>query len=259
MPVPEAITNLVKNSGNHFHAKVARFLVKLGWRVVVSPYYLDQTLGKAREIDLIAEKCIPWHRQGQPTKPVAVRLFIECKYVASHAVFWFADKDVKEAKKLVCRGSPFRENNMLTDEHHYLASSSRVAKLFASTKSKTGENDPFYKALNQALNGMVSLRDQAPHLPEFEENQRLQPSAILEFPVVVCNSFSHIYSANFDDDSEPKQLTENFQFEVQYAYVDRQQNQKDEYFLVDFVEHDQLEQYLKLIEQDAENAASLAS
>lgn len=260
MPAPEAILKLVQNSGNSFHSKVARSLVDLGWHVVVSPYYLDQTQGKAREIDLIAEKIWPFFDNfGRPAGDIAVRLFIECKYVPSYAVFWFADKDKKAAKDLVCRGSPFREDNTYTDKHHYLTHSPRVAKLFASAGSRTGENEPFYKALNQALNGMVSLRGQALSLPEIKRSRQSYPSVILEFPVVVCNSFSSIYSANFDNDSEPTPLTENFQLEVQYAYADRQQNQRDEYFLLDFIEFDQMAQFMELIEEDATSAAYLAS
>ncbi|HEX20472.1 MAG TPA: hypothetical protein ENG78_06610, partial [Acidiferrobacteraceae bacterium] len=123
---------------------------------------MDQTQAKAREIDLVAEKTWPsFDSFGHPVGNVAVRLFVECKYVPSYAVFWFADKDTKAAKELVCSSGPFRDNNMYTDKHHYLSQSPRVAKLFTSSPGKAAENEPFYKALNQVLNGMVSLRGRA--------------------------------------------------------------------------------------------------
>ena len=59
MTVPSEVSELIKNSGNNFHAKVARWLAENDWHVVVSPYYMDQTQNKAREIDLIAEKFWP--------------------------------------------------------------------------------------------------------------------------------------------------------------------------------------------------------
>ncbi len=256
MSIPKEIKELIERSGNNFHAKVSRWLVSEGWYVVVSPYYMDQTQAKAREIDLIAEKPWPVYDSfSQPVSNIAVRLFIECKFISSNAVFWFADKDTKAAKELVCSIWPFRDNNTYTDKHHYLSQSSRVAKLFTSSRTKAPENDPFYKALNQALNGMVSLRGQAISMPKSTKN----PKAILEFPVVVCNSFSSIYAANFDNEEEPVPITDNFQLEVRYAYIDRYQNQCDDYFLLDFVEFDKLNKFMEAIAEDAKSAAYLAS
>ena len=80
MGVPDEVSKLVSNSGNNFHAKVARWLSDHDWHIVVSPYYMDQTQNKAREIDLIAEKLWPIENMfGQRTSDghVAVRLFIE--------------------------------------------------------------------------------------------------------------------------------------------------------------------------------------
>ena len=47
---------IVAESGNSFHARVSSWLTSNGWRVVISPYYMDQSQGKARELDLVAEK-----------------------------------------------------------------------------------------------------------------------------------------------------------------------------------------------------------
>lgn len=254
MSIPKEIKELIERSGNSFHSKVARWMVNDGWHVTVSPYYMDQTQSKAREIDLITEKLWPiYNTFGTHAGNVAVRLFIECKYIPSSAVFWFADKDHKAAKELVCSSSPFRKDNLYTDKHHYLSKCPRVAKLFASSPNKTTENEPFYKALNQALNGMVSLRGQAISIP----NTSMPPSIILEFPIVVCHSFSSIYAANFDNDEAPQPITENFQLEVRYAYIDKHQKQRDDYFLLDFVEFDKLREFMVSIGQDAESAVCL--
>ena len=56
MGVPAEVSELLKDSGNNFHAKVACWLNDHNWHVIVSPYYMDQTQNKAREIDLIEEK-----------------------------------------------------------------------------------------------------------------------------------------------------------------------------------------------------------
>jgi hypothetical protein len=259
MVVPEEVSKLVRNSGNNFHAKVARWLSDNDWNVVVSPYYMDQTQNKAREIDLIAEKLWPVRDMfGHLMDYVAVRLFIECKFVPSYSVFWFAEKDQDSAQELVCSSGLFRADNMYTSKHHYLAESSRVAKLFATSTSKATENEPFYKALNQALNAMVSMTGRPVSVPVLKKCRR-GPRAVIEFPVVVCSSFDQIYSVDFYTESQPESIKDNFQLEVRYAYIDRQNNQRDDYFLLDFVEFNQLEKFAQAIDEDAKAAVVFAS
>ncbi len=112
MNLPEDIEHLIKKSGNTFHARVARWFKDKGWHLVVSPYYMDQTQVKAREMDLIAEKLWPAvDNRGRPSGHVAVRLFIECKYLPSYSVICVLPLDYTCAKN-----------------HHYL-SKNAVAKL----------------------------------------------------------------------------------------------------------------------------------
>lgn len=258
MTVPEEVIQLISGSGNTFHAKVARWFQDNGWHVVVSPYYMDQTQGKAREIDLVAEKLWPvnddfGHRKGE----VVVRLFVECKFIPSHSVFWFADKDLQSAESMVCADGLFHSNNTYTRKHHYLAQSKRVAKIFATSVGKTQENEPYYKALNQVLNAMVSMRGQPVSLNELKKRDRV-PTVLLEFPVVVCSSFAQIYGVDFFSDSTPELLTDNFQLEVRYAYVDRGGAARDDYFLLDFVEFQKLGSFVAAVDQDATTAAFFA-
>jgi hypothetical protein len=219
---------------------------------------MDQTQNKAREIDLVAEKVWPVNSFGHEVDDIAVRLFIECKFIASDAVFWFADKDQASTLELVCSSGLFRANNSYTEKHHYLSQSPRVAKLFSTSNSKTSENEPFYKALNQALNAMVSMRGQDVSIPSLKKAQRY-PKAVIEFPVVVCSSFKNIYSVDFYSDSQPEPIQDNFQLEVRYAYIDRHENRQDDFFLLDFVAFDKIEEFAKAIADDASAAAFLAS
>ena len=253
MPVPEEIVQIVQTSGNNFHAKVARWLQTNGWRVTVSPYYMDQTQGKAREIDLVAEKI--WSIQGDYGRnegEVGVRLFVECKFVPSYSVFWFADKDFVAAEHLVCASGLFRPENTYTKKHHYLVEhSQRVAKLFATAAGRSQETEPYYKALNQVINATVSMRGQgiSPVL-----SQGRSPTVVLEFPVVVCSSFDQIYQVDFYSDTTPQAVAGNFQLELHYAYLNRNGQQRDDYFLLDFVEFKRLEGFAASIEQDARTA-----
>lgn len=260
MTVPKEIAELIESSGNSFHSKVARSLVDDDWHVTVSPYYLDQSQGKAREIDIVAEKVLATIGDvfNNPQGDVVVRLFVECKYVASPSVFWFADKDIEQARELVCSSGPFRRDNVHTEKHHYMASCPKVAKIFASSKSKQPENEPFYKALNQVLNAMVSMRGRQISIPRFKSGRYAQ-FCVLEFPVVICSSFDQLYATDFYDESSPKQIDENYQLEVSYAYIDSYQKSRTEHFLIDFVDFEKLPDFVDVLKKDASIMAFFAS
>lgn len=259
--VPQEITDIVNGSGNTFHAKVTRWFAAAGWHVVISPYYMDQTQGKAREIDLVAEKIWPvkdeWRRLS--VDGIAIRLIIECKFVAAPAVFWFAPKDKGAAEKIVCADGIFDKLYSQTQSHHYLAEGERVAKIFASKFNKDGENEPFYKALNQSLNAMVSMRRQQLNHPHFRNPQRSPNVRIIELPVVVCSSFvDKIYAVDFYGEPSPQQIHENFQLEVQYAYIDPNAGQRNDNFLLDFVAFENLEQFAATLDRTAKAAVEIA-
>jgi len=220
---------------------------------------MDQTQDKARELDLVAEKLWPIKDGfGNEIGNVVVRLFVECKYVAAEAVFWFTPKDLQAARQLVCRMAPFRDNNAYTDRHHYLATSQRVAKVFSSAGGKGTENEPIFKALNQALNATVAMRAR----PVTHPNVTGRPGGrlvTLNYPVVVCSSFDQFYAVDFFTDGEPQPIADNFQLEVQYAYFDQAGSSKNELFLLDFVEFGKLQQFETAISAGTNAAAYLAS
>lgn len=258
MNLPNQVQELIDGSGNNFHAKVARWFKSNGWRTSVSPYYMDQSQQKARELDLVVEKAWPIKDSFQNWKgEVVARLFVECKFAAGNSVFWFTDKDRTAVEELVCASQNFRPNNTYTSKHHYLDGQDRVAKLFTSSNARGSEIEPFYKALNQALNGLVSLRRQSSYTSTIDEGRR-NVLAVLDFPVVVCSSFANLYAADFDGQHEPSNIRDNFQLEVQYAYVGTSGTPRDEFFLLDFVEYDRLPQFVQLIQKDAQIAGYFA-
>lgn len=54
--IQDKVQELIDQSGNNFHTKVATWLIDNGWHVTISPYYMDYATNKSREIDLVAEK-----------------------------------------------------------------------------------------------------------------------------------------------------------------------------------------------------------
>jgi hypothetical protein len=251
MSIPDEIQAIVDESGNTFHCKVTNFLKEKGWHTLVSPYYMDGATNKPREIDLIAEK--QWSRErdfGRKSGAVIIKLFIECKYIPQPTVFWFSDKDVERATEWVISNTPLKsKDNIYTQKHHYLAFSRRVAKLFASKNVRGAENEVIYRALNQSLNAMVYLRGKETIIPDIQSG-RIPQLASVEVPVILCNNFANFYRVEMDDQTTPQPIEENFQLEVNYAYRDSQGNHISEYFLLDIVNFDKFDDYLKVLESD---------
>jgi hypothetical protein len=255
---PKEIVDLIRGSGNNFHAKVARWFDETNWNVVISPYYMDQSQGKAREIDLVAEKLWPVKDfTGAITQYVALRLIVECKFVASSAVFWFGPKDRESALDLVSAGGIFSNDFHNSSPHHYLSGGLHVAKIFTSSNTKIAESEPFYKALNQALNATVSIRNQT-LLNQKRKQYQYANVRIIEFPVVICSSFDKIYAVDFFSEAEEAvQVKENFQLEVRYAYMDRSGSHRNENFLLDFVSFENIGQFVKSVEDTAQLAVEI--
>lgn len=243
----EEIETIVKESGNNFHCKVTNYLKEQGWQTLVSPYYMDNVSNKPREIDLIAEKS--WHGGERKYGTINIKLFIECKYIPQKNVFWFADKDIVSAKEWVTSNTPLHKNNASIDRHHYLASNPKVAKLFASKNKPNIENEAIYKALNQSLNAMVYLRHKESIIPPIP-NRTNKILATVELPVILCNSFDNLYRVEMEDSSNPEKITDNFQLEVNYAYIDYQGNHRSEYFLLDIVDFNNFYNFLAVLEAD---------
>ncbi|MES1939684.1 hypothetical protein T5B8_05561 [Salinisphaera sp. T5B8] len=258
MSVSDDLRQLIDGSGHNFHARVARWFVDNGWEVTISPYYMDQSHQKAREVDLVAEWVLPDKRRrprglGIGNYDVGVRLFIECKFVPSLTVFWFAKKKRDNARRLVSAEGQFPSDPREIVVHHYLDESLRVAKLFQTKSHKGGQamseqQDPFYKALNQVLHASFAMQGRA---GDASFGGKV-PNTVLEFPVIVCGGFDQLYRVDFfgEGEQEPEKINKNFQLEVQYAY----HGSPNEYRLIDVVDIDRLDAFQQSIVQDAMTA-----
>jgi hypothetical protein len=253
----EIAKKIIESSGNSFHSRVAQWLQENDWHVLISPYYMDQSQNKAREIDIIAERTVPiTDHVGRLEGHVVIRLYIECKFITSHSVFWFTEKDKKAAEQLVCRTGNFRADNMYTKEHHYISTCETVAKVFA-TEAKSQEQEPFYKALNQVLNAFVSMESRETIIPSLR-NYNHGIRVFLNYPVVVCSDFSKLFRTGFFQGTDPSVIEDNFQLEVQYAYTDASRNSRDDHFLIDVVTYEQLGDFCAKLIRNGEVSAFLS-
>jgi hypothetical protein len=53
-----------------------------------------------------------------------------------------------------------------------------------------------------------------------------------------------------ENPSQPQAIDDNFQLEVNYAYMNSEKNQRTEYFLIDIVNFTKLDSFLEVIETD---------
>src|SRR3989344_179133 len=244
-----AIEKIMEKSGNGFHARVVNLLRAKKWTTLVSPYYSDNFTDKPREIDIITEKVFDVNefvRQWLGT--INVRLSIECKYVVGDIVFWFDSKDsVRARDRVMTDTGTSDERNLVVQGYHYL-DAVPVAKLFTSEKGRE-DNEWMSKAINQNLNALVYYRGKKDLIPP-DPHLRNQVLQHISYPIIVVNSFDTFYRMDMaNPDAVVEKITEPFQLEVNYAYINDKKNSQNEYFLIDVVSIDTLQTFLSTLEK----------
>ena len=244
------VQQIIRRSGNHFHSQVVRLLRGKAWKVLVSPYYSDSFTDKPREVDIIAIKSFDLQDTwGDKFGIIDVRLFIECKYINGESVFWFDEKDMERAiqRTMVDTGMDEPQKNTAIRKHHYLANIP-VAKLFASSRRFGDEYDLWHKAINQGLNAMVYYQDIYNLIPKSEWEAR-NTLHYLSYPIIICSSFEGLHQKDMKDEAILEKISDPFQLEVNYAYVDRKGDSHRRYFLIDVVSIEKLGEFLSILEK----------
>jgi hypothetical protein len=246
------VISIINESGNSFQFQVVNYLRKKNWAVLISPYYNDHLTSKPREIDIIAEKSYPilsdWPEKEFGT--LNIKLFIECKYLNNSGVFWFDNKDLIRAFEIVNYNNDnlFERNPVdLKSFHHYL-SYEPVAKLFSADAKKMPENDTIYKAINQSLNAMIYHRYGDSIIPKIG-NKHTNILLTVNYPIILFNNFGLLYRVETSGGkNKPVNISNNFLLEINYAYLNKQRNDVDEYFLIDIINFNNIDNYLDYLE-----------
>lgn len=247
--------SIIETSGNALLCRVVNYFRSKNWTTRLSQYYIDATTTKAREIDLIAERVFEFVDAGQQNLiRVHVRLCIECKYVMKPVVFWFDDADLTSINRWVDEHPPFTKLNSYSKELHYWKYGQRIARLFASGAANE-ENEPIFRALNQVLHGFVNTRGQS--IVETKSRERVKIFTFA-YPIIVFSGFDCFYATSVGGTQEPVALRENFLFEVNYAYPNSLGKSIPQYFLVDMVSLDTLDELLQCIDDEIAAAKVIA-
>ena len=246
-----AVEEIMEKSGNGFHTRVVNLLREQKWTTLVSPYYSDNFTDKPREIDIIAERKFDVNDFiSDWLGTLNIRLFVECKFVTGDTVFWFDNKDVARATERIMAdtGMEHPNHNINIQELHYF-SDVPVAKLFSSEKSRGEDNELMNKAINQNLNALVYYRNRTDLIPN-DPHFRNQVLRRVSYPIIVVNSYEHFFRTSMADSTgKVEPITEPFQLEVNYAYVDKERTGRNEYFLIDVVSFDKLPEFLAMMEK----------
>ena len=247
----------IENSGLMSHLKAIDCLKNNGWSVIVSPYYYDGVSESVREIDIVAEKQFnSFHWAGSSSAQVNVQLFVECKYINQEIVLWFDKTDKDKAVEALGKATGLqiavrRSGDISPDSFRYYKAEN-VAKLFSTT---SGREDLIYRALSQCLRALVYYTQWAPGPIRNDFNRHPEAiSHIVRYPIVVCGNFSNLKKLEFESPQNfsAKDLISPFLLETNYVYFNKAKTSAiDDYFWIDFVDLDKLEEFLKNLESEA--------
>lgn len=81
--------------------------------------------------------------------------------------------------------------------------------------------------------------------------------ATLEYPLIICNNFENFLRTEVDSNDDPVLIENNFQLEVNYAYMDTNKNQRSEFFLIDVLDFNKLDDFLDIILNDVRSIANV--
>ena len=271
----EVFENLIKESGHNLQLKVASLLKENGWEVEISPYYFDSVIERPREIDIIAWKENCHGYINEKILRYKIFLFIECKYLKEETIFWLLEprlEKIKEGLSATLGGVSFRpqvldaslEKFKEAFSFHRYFRTKYIAKLYYTKEKLDGRHDIIYSAFTQALHSLIWFKK----FPFWKTGERKEEPGVY-YPVVIYEPKKDLKVLLPNTQKKCRHLkeilkemkTSSLLFEVTYCYPepitgDYPAGWKLSYFpspkvfLVDFVQNEDLEDFLKIIEKE---------
>lgn len=253
------LQTLFEKSGMPTHLKAINILKSNQWPIVISPYYYDDTLKSAREIDIIAERVFTdkglsdFGRRGA----VAIQLFIECKYINQEIVFWFEKLNKSQAVLKLEKETGLRiaynepgDYDITWNEFHYLHQE-KVAKLFSPNANN---EDVIYKAISQSLTAQrfYGLSDR---LIFKKENHFAYQDIVktVRYPIILCDNFENLFELKEEGAKYTySRIPSSFLIEAYYTF---EKSDQADYILIDVVDINRLGDFLKNLEIEAMSIA----
>jgi hypothetical protein len=240
-----------------FHYQVYNYFRNKGWKVQLSPYYIDNYTQKPREVDIITEK---FYKIGPPISAnfiykkedlsdqqkyigtFNVTLYIECKLKKLEEYILFFEKPINKKFEVLLEGKNifYYEAEISNVGIHYFRED--VSKLFY-LQSKS--HDYLFDAINQSLHSMIYFntlfKKEGCIISLFSPKERnhLNILAIASFPIIILEDIKA-------KDINEKLIEDNFAAEVNYAYYDEiNRNFKNKIFYVDVISFSKIDKFLE--------------
>lgn len=222
--------------------------------MLLSPYYVDNATGRAREIDLLCERLWEFRdpHNRSASRLLRMQLLVECKYIPEETstVFWFDKGDRAQTRELIATSvPPLKGQSPINEHHYYTVRTPGVAKLFASDFRRGEEKEPIYMALNQSLGALIQLAGFPPLTTQ--QATEVEFTVTPRYPVIVCSSFDRFRRTDLKG-ADPLHLNDNFLMEVNYAFSNSANRPLQKYALIDVVSWKLIDQFLRDLDTEAE-------
>lgn len=234
------IKEIIEKSGHELENKAVSILEKNGWRCLHPSYYTDKITSKPREADIIAKKEFSIFdykdiENFPKKKKILIKLFISCKFIKNEIIFKFSEKDKIKATALVkeqlsLNKEDLKNNELFLQFHHY-NKENNVAK----KNDQKGNKDVIYNAWEESINSFL-------YSPLEDDEHKYKK--VFKFPIVIVNNFDNFYKKDNSSKDKYLKIENNFQFEIFYA-IPINDHSARKYFLIDFINVDKLENFLK--------------
>lgn len=74
----------------------------------------------------------------------------------------------------------------------------------------------------------------------------------VDYPVIVCNTFNNFYKTDMDSAEKSSSINDHFQLEVDYAYIDINKKHRNEYFLINVLDFQNMDKFLESLQEDVD-------
>lgn len=247
----EKLKQSINQTGFPLELKVAKLFKKLGWKLMVSPYYIDKDEMKGREIDLYASNHIFGEDKNKIYFENSFGFSVEIKEAKKKPwVFFSAEEsstffpfEYTANEKFISDLFEDKDKKVfLVNHRNKNRFKKETAKSFFEGFSKNGGRDDIYKAISGSVKAMIHFREES--YPPTDKG----PEYIFESFNSLVVVKGEMFEAKLDDNTDELILDKSDYVQVAFNYLSpnyKSLNKRGtKEFIVHIVEYDYLEKFL---------------
>jgi len=255
----ERIIDYLEKSGYPLEINATLTLESNGWNVINQSGYLDIESNKWRTIDVIATKNVPL-LDSSVYERLHVSLIIECKKTDKPWVFWVREKKgMRIFNPLAAVGvikleskpwlHPLHYEKLAESFHYYFPDFDKVGVISFEAFSKKGEGGNIFEAKNQVIKALLYERTQTRNFLAMQEakekvtKEKTINLLLLTYPVIIFEG--HICELEYKGNRPTLTRSHYVQYLTSFGYP------TPEEFVIDIVDINFLNNYLKMLDEEA--------